>query len=85
MKTNITKWDLEKARQDMNDLYRQYRTCVIHFNYDEQTARMSSDGKDQGVIIFGTTFKMLEKLARGAKTCTVEKAYERMKEIHPAK
>ena len=70
---------VEQVRQKMNDLYREHRASVIHFDYDKNIARLSVNGKDEGITIFGTFFEALKKLANGAKTCSVEKAFERMK------
>lgn len=71
---------VEQVKQSMNDLYREHRNSVIHFDYDKKTAHLFVDGKDEGYTIFGTMFEALKKLANGAKTCTVEKAFERMQE-----
>jgi len=70
-----------EVRQGVNDLYREHRRSVIHFDYERKTARLSVDGKDEGILIFGTFFEALRILANGAKTCTVQKVFERMKAI----
>ena len=72
---------MEQVQQDMKNLYREHRESVIHFNHDEKTARLFVDGKDEGVLIFGTLFDALKRLANNAKTCRVDKAFERMQAV----
>lgn len=69
---------MEQVRQNMRDLYREHRGSVIRFDYEEQTAKVFLNGHDEGLTIFGNFFVALKKLANGAKSCSVEKAYERM-------
>ena len=74
----ITKLE-EQARQDMTDLYRDYRRSVIHMNYEGQTATLSTDGVDEKALIFGSTFQTLKSLLNGEQKCTVKEAFKRMK------
>lgn len=69
---------MQEAQQDIKDLYRKHRQSVICFDYEGQTARLLRDGKDEGILIFGSLFEVLKKLSYGAKFCTVEKAFTRM-------
>ena len=69
---------MKEARHDITKLYREHRQSVICFDYENQTARLLCEGKDEGILIFGNLFEALKKLAYGAKSCAVDKVFTRM-------
>lgn len=72
---------VKEVEDEVTKYYLEHRKSVLHFDYENQTARLFLDGKDEGVIIFGEIFEVFKKLANGAKTCSIEKAFERMKSV----
>ena len=72
--------ELEEVKNEVTKYYLEHRNSVLHFDYEQQTAQLVLDGKDEG-LIFGKTFEIFKKLADGAKICSVQEAYERMKSV----
>lgn len=72
---------LERARQNVMDLYRQFPNGVVHFDYETNTAKVFTDGADENVLLFGDLFEAFSKLAHKAKKCETTKLLERMKQI----
>ena len=75
---------LENARQDVNDLYRQFPDGVVHFNYESKTATVFTNGVKENALIFGVEFETYSGLAHGAKRCETKKILERMKAVTAA-
>ena len=72
-----------RKRQEITNVYRRLPNSVLHFNNDKKTATATLNGRDQGVLIFGSTFELLSSFANGKITCSTKEIFERMNQQYP--
>ena len=68
-------------KQRVTNAYRRYKESVIHINYENNTATLTTNGKEEGVLIFGEMGDLICKLADGAPECTFQCFFNKVKEM----
>ena len=68
-------------KQRVTNAYMRYKESVIHINYENNTATLTTNGKEEDVLIFGETGELICQLAAGAPECTFQCFFNKVKEM----
>ena len=69
------------VKQRITDVYREYKNSTLHMNYEKKTVSITTNGKDEGVLIFGEIGEVLCKLADGLADCSFQSIFDKVKQL----